>query len=60
MEASALFYLAASHRAQAACVGVVVDIDSGDANQEHTYLSSEQLHAAVERMIDVVLAADFD
>jgi DeoD family purine-nucleoside phosphorylase len=59
MEASALFYLAASRGAQAACVGVVVDIDSGDANQEHTYLSTEQLNAAVERMIDVVLGADF-
>lgn len=60
MEASALFYLAAARRVQAACVCVVVDIDSGDANQEHTYLSPEQLDAAVERMIDVVLAADFD
>jgi purine-nucleoside phosphorylase len=59
MEASALFYLAASRGAQAACVGVVVDIDSGEANQEHTYLSEEQLDAAVERMIDVVLQADF-
>jgi DeoD family purine-nucleoside phosphorylase len=60
MEASALFYLAAARRVQAACVSVVVDIDSGDANQEHTYLSAEQLNAAVERMIDVVLGADFD
>jgi DeoD family purine-nucleoside phosphorylase len=59
MEASALFYLAAARGMQAACVGVVVDIDSGDANQEHTYLSAEQLNAAVERMIDVVLSADF-
>ena len=59
MEASVLFYLAAAHRVQAACVGVVVDIDSGEANQEHTYLSAEQLNAAVERMIDVVLGADF-
>ncbi len=59
MEASALFYLAAARGVQAACVGVVVDIDTGDANQEHTYLSAEQLNAAVERMIDVVLSADF-
>jgi purine-nucleoside phosphorylase len=59
MEASALFYLAASRGAQAACVGVVVDIDSGEADQEHTYLTPEQLSAAVERMIDVVLSADF-
>ena len=60
MEASALFYLAASQGAQAACIGVAVDVDSGDANQEHTYLSPEELDAAVQRMIDVVLAADLD
>lgn len=59
MEASALFYLAAARGAQAACMGVVVDIDSGEANQEHTYLSTEELNAAVERMIDVALGADF-
>jgi DeoD family purine-nucleoside phosphorylase len=58
MEASVLFYLAASRGAQAACMGVVVDIDSGEANQEHTYLSTEQLDAAVDRMIEVVLTAD--
>jgi len=58
MEASALFYLAAARGAQAACMGVVVDIDSGEANQEHTYLSSDQLNAAVEQMIDVALGAD--
>jgi len=59
MEASALFYLAAARGVQAACIGVVVDIDSGEANQEHTYLTADQLNAAVERMIDVVLSADF-
>lgn len=59
MEASALFYLAAARGVQAACIGVVVDVDTGEANQEHTYLTPEQLDAAVERMIDVVLAADF-
>jgi DeoD family purine-nucleoside phosphorylase len=59
MEASVLFYLAASRGAQAACMGVVVDIDSGEANQEHTYLSTEQLNAAVDRMIEVALTADF-
>lgn len=59
MEASALFYLAAARRVQAACIGVVADVDSGEADQEHTYLTPEQLNAAVERMIDVVLAADF-
>jgi DeoD family purine-nucleoside phosphorylase len=57
MEASALFYLAAARGAQAACMGVVVDIDSGEANQEHTYLSTDQLNAAVDRMIDVALGA---
>ena len=60
MEASVLFYLAASRGAQAACLGVVVDIDTGEEDQEHTYLSAEELNAAVERMIDVALAADFD
>jgi DeoD family purine-nucleoside phosphorylase len=59
MEASALFYLAAARGVQAACVGVVVDVDTGEENQEHTYLSPEELAAAVDRMIDVVLAADF-
>ena len=58
MEASVLFYLAAARGVQAACVGVVVDVDTGEANQEHTYLSVEELNAAVERMIDVVLAAE--
>jgi purine-nucleoside phosphorylase len=58
MEASTLFYLAATHGVRAACLGVVVDIDSGEVNQEHTYLSDEQLNAAVERMIDVALAAE--
>ncbi len=60
MEASVLFYLAASHGAQAACLGIAVDIDSGDADEEHTYLTPEQLDAAVQRMIDVALAADLD
>jgi DeoD family purine-nucleoside phosphorylase len=59
MEASALFYLAASRGVQAACLGVVVDVDTGEANQEHTYLSPAELETAVERMIDVALSADF-
>jgi DeoD family purine-nucleoside phosphorylase len=58
MEASALFYLAAARGAQAACMGVVVDIDSGEAKQEHTYLSADQLNESVERMIDVAIGAD--
>jgi DeoD family purine-nucleoside phosphorylase len=60
MEASVLFFLAAARKAQAACLGVVVDVDTGDLNQEHTYLTADELDAAVERMIDVVLAGDFD
>jgi len=59
MEASALFYLAASRGVQAACLGVVVDVDTGEANQEHTYLSPAELESAVGRMIDVALSADF-
>jgi purine-nucleoside phosphorylase len=58
MEASALFYMAAARRVQAACICVVVDIDTGEPDQEHTYLSTDQLNAATERMIDVVLGAD--
>ena len=58
MEASVLFYLAAVRRVQAACLGVAVDIDTGEENQEHTYLSTEELNAAVDRMIGVVLAAE--
>ena len=37
-----------------------MDIDSGEENQEHTYLSPDELNAAVERMIDVALAAEVD
>ena len=59
MEASALFYLAASRGVQAACLVVVADVDTGEANQEHTYLSPAELDAAVGRMIDVALSADF-
>lgn len=60
MEASVLFYLAATKGVQAACLGVAVDIDSGEENQEHTYLSAEELAAAVERMIDVAFTAEID
>jgi DeoD family purine-nucleoside phosphorylase len=58
MEASVLFYLAAVRGVQAACLGVAVDIDTGEENQEHTYLSTEELNAAVDRMVDVALAAE--
>lgn len=58
MEASVLFYLAGARGAQAACLGVAVDIDSGETNQEHTYLSVDELNAAVDRMIEVALTAE--
>ncbi|HET6380297.1 MAG TPA: purine-nucleoside phosphorylase [candidate division Zixibacteria bacterium] len=57
MEASALFYLAAREGAQAACALVVSDVLSEEATSEETYLSQDDLNAAVERMIDVVLHA---
>jgi DeoD family purine-nucleoside phosphorylase len=57
MEASALFYLAARERVQAACALVVSDVLSEDVTSEETYLSPEELNAAVERMIDVSLRA---
>ena len=60
MEASVLFHLAASRGARAACLGVVVDIDSGEAAQENTYLTPHELDAAVGRMIDVALAAKIE
>ncbi len=58
MEASVLFYLAAARGVQAACLGTVVDIDTGEPDQEHTYLDETELNAAVDRMIDVALAAE--
>jgi purine-nucleoside phosphorylase len=58
MEASALFYLAASRGARAACMGVVVDVDTGEPNQEQTYLTEAELNTAVDRMIDVALEAE--
>lgn len=60
MEGSVLFYLAATRGAQAACLNVVVDVDTGEANQEHTYLTDQEFDAAVNRMIDVALAAEID
>jgi len=60
MEASVLFYLATTRGVRGACLGVVVDIDSGEENQEHTYLSPDDLNVAVERMIDVALAAEIE
>ncbi|MEK6191448.1 MAG: purine-nucleoside phosphorylase [Chloroflexota bacterium] len=60
MEASALFFLAARSRVQAACALVVSDVLSETDTSEETYVSPEQLAAAVDRMTDLVLAADLD
>lgn len=58
MEASVLFHIAAARGVQAACLGTVVDIDTDEPNQEQTYLDDAGLNAAVDRMIDVALAAE--
>jgi DeoD family purine-nucleoside phosphorylase len=55
MEASALFYLAARAGVQAACLLTVSDLLSEEDTSEATYLSSEDLGAAVERMITLAL-----
>ena len=57
MEASALFYLAARAKVQAACVLTVSDVLSEEISSEESYLSPEQLGAAVDRMIEVALTA---
>ena len=57
MEASALFFLAARAGVQAACALVVSDVLSEEVTTEETYLSLEELDLAVDRMIDVALAA---
>ena len=57
MEASALFLLAAREKVQAACVLTVSDVLSEEVSTEESYLSPEQLGAAVDRMIEVALAA---
>jgi purine-nucleoside phosphorylase len=57
MEASALFYLAARERVQAACVLTVSDVLSEEVTTEETYLSADALAAAVDRMIEVALLA---
>jgi purine-nucleoside phosphorylase len=55
MEASALFYLAARAGVQAACLLVVSDVLSEDVTSEESYLSPDELAAAVERMTEVAL-----
>jgi len=57
MEAAALFYLAAREDIQAACMLTVSDVLSEDVTSEETYLSPEDLAAAVDKMIDVTLIA---
>ncbi len=57
MEAAALFYLAARADIQAACMLTVSDVLSEDVTSEETYLSPEDLAAAVDKMIDVTLIA---
>lgn len=57
MEASALFYLAARSGVQAACALTVSDVLSEEVSSEESYLSPEELAAAVDRMVDVALGA---
>jgi DeoD family purine-nucleoside phosphorylase len=57
MEASALFFLAARAGVQAACMLIVSDVLSEDVSSEESYLSPEELSAAVDRMIEVTLTA---
>lgn len=60
MEASALFYLAARNRVQAACALVVSDVLSEEVSSEESYLPAEDLARAVDRMIDLALGASHD
>src|ERR671914_2061869 len=57
MEASALFFLAARAGVQAACALSVSDVLSEDVTTDETYLPLEELDRAIDRMIDVALAA---
>ena len=57
MEASALFLLAARENVQAACVLTVSDVLSEEITPEESYLSPRELDVAVDRMIEVALAA---
>jgi purine-nucleoside phosphorylase len=55
MEASALFYLAARAGVQAACLLVVSDLLSESVSSEESYVSPDELAAAVDRMTEVAL-----
>jgi purine-nucleoside phosphorylase len=57
MEASALFFLAARAGVQAACALTVSDVLSEEVSTEETYLPLEELDRAIDRMINVALAA---
>ncbi|MGH2455746.1 MAG: purine-nucleoside phosphorylase [Candidatus Limnocylindria bacterium] len=57
MEASALFYLASRSGAQAACMLTVSDVLSEEVTSEESYLEPGELAAAVDRMIELTLAA---
>jgi purine-nucleoside phosphorylase len=57
MEASALFFLAARAGVQAACALTVSDVLSEEVTTEESYLPLEELDRAIDRMIDVALAA---
>jgi len=57
MEASALFFLAARAGVQAACALTVSDVLSEEVTPEESYLPLEELDRAIDRMIDVALAA---
>ena len=60
MEASALFYLAARAGVQAACLLVVSDVLGDAVTSEESYLSPDDLAAAVERMTEVALGVGLD
>ena len=60
MEASALFYLAARAGVQAACLLVVSDVLGDEVTSEESYLSPDELAAAVERMTEVALGVGLD
>jgi DeoD family purine-nucleoside phosphorylase len=56
MEASVLFYLAARAGRRAACLLVVSDVLSEEVTSEESYVSPDELAAAVDRMTEVALA----
>ena len=53
MEASVLFYLAARAGRQSACLLVVSDVLSEEVTSEESYVSADDLAAAVDRMTEV-------